>query len=415
MLFRIILILTVLIVVLVAVIPFTLNLFGTNFPGFALIGLGRLSGVSAKILISRDDGKSWDEIEIVGDKNTVSPSVVFDLEFHPLNSTLIYLGTEGSGLWRSINGGKSWGKFSDKSEILKFDADVYRVVASRSDPSVIYLAVFQDNRGRVLKSVNGGHDFREVYFTPDGSGVLDLFVDPIRSQSPEAIADSQANRTSNGVNPNDSDRVIIITGNGGLFETRDGGSTWSLIQWLAVSPVGFAVNPLNSEEMYIAASSGKIFKTADSGKTLEEMKVEIDPTDVENTPRSEGDLYKQIFKQNIFSNLGNIFGFDSSVIFINPENFNDVIMGLPGGVFRSFDRGISWYKIQTIIPLGTKIDALALYPVQNSIMVIAGGEVYRTDDGGKSWQVHVITGRPKVSQLFIHPLKQEVIFAILGK
>lgn len=388
MLFRIIFILVVLIVVLVAAVPFTLNFFGTSLPGFASIGLGRLSGVSAKILIFGDEGKSWDEIEIVGDKDTVLPSVVFDLKPHPQNSTLIYLGTKGSGLWRSTNGGKSWSKLLDKSKILKSDADVYSVVASRSDPSVIYLAVFQDKRGRVLKSINGGQNFREIYFTPDGSEVFDLFVDPTSSS-----------------------RVVIITGNGGLFKSLDGGNTWVLLQWLSISPAGFAVNPLNSDEIYIGSSSGGIFKTLDSGKNLEELKIKKN-----EEKGTSGDFSRQALDSNLWRDWEKVIGSASNAFFVNPENFHEILMGSGDGFTRSFDGGVSWHEIQAIIPPGTKIDAAAFYPKNsNKILVVSGGELYRTDDGGISWNVSVIPGRPRVRELIISPLKPQIIFAILGK
>ena len=206
MVLKILLIVLALILGLLVVLPFILSAAGFNFfdlPSFSSGGGGRDSSLSAGqgLLRSRDAGENWEGISFLKNKRAALPAQILDIAFHPQNPDIIFLGARSAGIWKSKDAGQAWEKVSDKSYVLSPAADVYKIAISRSNPQIMYAAVFQDRRGRILRSSDGGDTFREVYFvTADSFGVFDLYI-----------------------NPADADWVIAVTGQGGMLETKNGG------------------------------------------------------------------------------------------------------------------------------------------------------------------------------------------------
>ncbi|KKW30970.1 MAG: hypothetical protein UY75_C0019G0008, partial [Parcubacteria group bacterium GW2011_GWC2_52_8c] len=115
---------------------------------------------------SVDGGMTWALKSRVDERGVVFPSAVLSFVFHPKERNIIFLGTKGAGLWVSQNGGESWARAIDIKGALKISAEVYDIAVNRLRPDEMYLAVFQENLGRVLKSADGGRSFAEVYAVP---------------------------------------------------------------------------------------------------------------------------------------------------------------------------------------------------------------------------------------------------------
>lgn len=240
---KIILIALVVLLTLVVVLPFVLSIAGFNILQFGTAGGGAARRGEAVIMRSQNGGNDWENISNSEDRRTPFPGQVFDLEFHPKEPDTLFLGSRGSGLWKSVNGGVLWKKITDKAAVLDSRADAHKVAVSRSEPKVIYAAVFQDRRGRVLQSRDGGESFQEVYFvTADNFRVFDL-----------------------AVSPSDPNRVLIATGQGGILETRNGGRTWRVVRWFTEAVEKILPNPQNFSEILALTASGRLFKSVDGG------------------------------------------------------------------------------------------------------------------------------------------------------
>lgn len=65
------------------------------------------------------------------------------------------------------------------------------------------------------------------------------------------------------------------------------------------------------------------------------------------------------------------------------------------GLYRSDDRGESWWRVASDLPLDTYYHALAVSPADDDVLLLAeqtGGEVLRSEDGGRTWTRHGIAG-----------------------
>lgn len=393
MLLKIILIGLAVILGLLVVLPFVLSIAGFNYFNLSDIssGGGAVTSSSAGqnlALRSRDAGENWDGISFLGDGRVSLPSQILDMAFHPQNPDVIFMGTKSSGIWKSKDTGQSWKKISDKSRVLNPIADVYKIAISRSNPQIIYAAVFQDRRGRVLRSSDGGDTFREIYFvTADRFGVFDLYI-----------------------NPADADWVIIVTGQGGALETKDSGRTWRVIKWFNNPLVKILVNPVFPVEMFVVNDQGNIFKTFDQGENwadLNEQSNDSGGSNLSYGPPPSFNPFAQLFSQSS----------KTIALVPDPKIFTTLYLGSKDGVLRSLDGGFNWKRLNLLMPPeALPVKAVVVHP-RSSDIIFAGAlsQLHQSDDAGMNWRVAFLPTSNKIKDLFIHPLKPEVMFAVLEK
>lgn len=169
------------------------------------------------------------------------------------------------------------------------------------------------------------------------------------------------------VDPTD-DRVLYATGVSGLWLTKDGGATWSLVSPEKIS-AALTLDPKNPSVLYAAGNrergGGGIYKSTDGGKTWSVLRSGESP----------------------------------SAMVVDPLNSTVVYAGLTLSsnyeVLKSTDGGANWNPL--VRPGGSQspgigsVAALALAPSKPSTVyaglgVYHGGFVNRSDDGGSTWR-----------------------------
>lgn len=363
------------------IIPFVLNIAGVTSFQFGSLSGGPQAG-SGILLRSGDGGMGWENTVFSGARRIRAPDKILDIAFHPQNADIVFAGTKSSGLWKSDDGGKSWGKITDQSRALESNADVYRIEVSRSNPQIIYLAVFQNSRGRVFKSENSGLSFREIYFvTANRFGVFDLYV-----------------------NPQDSNHVIVVTGQGGILESRNGGKTWHVIKWFSEALTRILVNPAFYGEIFVVISSGKLFKTFDGGENW---------ADLQEPGIKTGTFPPPNATLNPFVGLTSKRSIEALVA--DPNNFTTLFIGSKEGLVRSTDGGFSWDRVNLLIPPeDLPVSAVAVsYSDSNKIFATASTQFHKTTDGGENWTVSALPTRFRTNKILVHPLRSDTMFAVL--
>lgn len=370
---------------MVVVIPFFFSMAGVKVFQFGSIGGGADGGAGEGLLRSTDGGERWDNVAVSEDGRVAPfPKGVFDLVFHPQDPDIIFLGSDNSGFWVSKNGGKSWKKIFDKHKVLDQKADVLKIAVSRSDPNVIYLAAFQNNRGRVLKSTDGGESFREVYFvSANRYGIFDIYVDPL-----------------------DSRHVIIATGQGGILESLNGGSTWRVVKWFTEAVARLLVNPRSLNEIYIVTSSGNLWRSLDSGENWGDLPEGLSDTAAPYPPTGVINPF------NIFSGRRALEEF-----IMDLERLDTFYIGSRQGLLRSENGGNTWERLNVLVPPDAlPVDAIAIHPENsNLIFAAASNQLYKSVDNGINWSVSILPTKSRIKTLIIHPLRPEVMFAVLGR
>ena len=227
--------------------------------------------------------------------------------------------------------------------------------------------------------------------------------------------------------------------------------------------VDIDVNLKDTKEFYIAFASGGIFKTVNNGITFEPIFDDVDALGVGDFVLSQSDprilyvgtgeknssrssyagsgVYKTVDGGKTWTHLGLTSTQHISRIVLHPQDNNTVWVASMGslytpndsrGVYKSTDGGTTWKKTLYINDSTGVID-LIINPNNPQQLWAAswertrkegnfkgngiGSSIYRSDDGGETWQKSV-AGFPQGKQigrigLEISPSEPKVVYAIL--
>lgn len=313
---------------------------------------------------------------------------------HPDDTTVIYVGSPGGGIWKSTNSGSTWLPLVDFT--FHTYLFVYHICIDPLNRNTIYASL----AGNVIKSTNGGSTWTNTGSGPSG---------------PKKVI----------VSPNNSNLVYCASSNG-LFVSTNGGTTWAKTLNFNVEDVEF--NPANPNIMYVsgATSSGSVWRSTDGGsnwisitslegitsigRTL--LAVSENNASVVYAVQANGSSFGKMYRSNDSgatfttlisgspSNGTNFFGYDydgkgsggqatyDMAICVNPKNVNEVhIAGiicwksLNGG--STFNAETEWYYPN---PTGyNHADVHALEWVKGTIYSGSDGGVFKSVNKGGDW------------------------------
>ena len=175
------------------------------------------------------------------------------------------------GFWKSDDAGETWKKMN-----LDIDqVQVGRIAIHPKNPDIVYIAIIGDlfkdsNKRGVYKSTDGGKSWRQVLFSNERSGAVDISID---KNNPRIIFASTWNirRTPYSLESG---------GEGsGLWKSTDGGETWKNISDNEGLPSGIwgisgvSVSPVNSKKVFalIENKEGGLFRSDNGGSSWEKV------------------------------------------------------------------------------------------------------------------------------------------------
>jgi photosystem II stability/assembly factor-like uncharacterized protein len=219
--------------------------------------MGHLFGPNEErgIYKTTDGGRNWKRVLFVNNQTGCS-----DLVMEAGNPMVFYAGMwrlvrtpyslesggEGSGLWKSIDGGETWSNISTKKGLPKNTWGIVGVAIAPSNPDKIY-SLIENKDGGLYTSADGGETWtltssdnnirqRAWYYTK-------VFVDPknenlVYCLNVGLMRSRDGGRTFQGVStphgdhhdlwidPEDGNRMIVAD-DGGAQISFDGGTNWS--------------------------------------------------------------------------------------------------------------------------------------------------------------------------------------------
>jgi photosystem II stability/assembly factor-like uncharacterized protein len=220
--------------------------------------MGHLYGANEQrgVFRSKDGGASWEKVLYVNDEVGA-----VDLVMDPTNPRVLYASTwriirrpyslesggEGSGLWKSTDGGDTWESINEAEGLPDAPWGISGITVSPSNPDNLY-AIIEAKAGGVFRSRDGGKTWRRTnqtrklrqrawYYSrivadpSDEDAVYVLNVRFHRSSDGgrtfERISTPHGDNHDLWIDPNDPLRMIQ-SNDGGANVSFDGGQRWSL-------------------------------------------------------------------------------------------------------------------------------------------------------------------------------------------
>jgi photosystem II stability/assembly factor-like uncharacterized protein len=259
---------------------------------------------------------------------------VRSLAYDPREPRRIYLGTADGVLYRSDDGGVSWGRLSPGFPLRGRSVDDI-VVDARGVVLAGYWEV-AGNGGGVARSVDGGVNF--------------TLLPGIEGQSVRALAQA----------PSDP-RMLVVGTLSGVYRSRDAGTTWRRI-----SPDGHpdlrnvgsvAIDQTDPETIYIGTWHLP-WKTSDGGRSW--------------APIASGMIDDS----------------DVMTMTIDRRDPARVYATACSGIYRSADAAGKWTRIRGIPSSSRRTRSFAQSPDQPDTLFAGTTEgIWSSDDGGSNWRL----------------------------
>ena len=327
------------------------------------------------VFISEDAGASWIEANDVFAHTGISALNIIDITFNRQDSRIVYLASRGGSLFKSLEGGERWIKIKDSNGILADNADINSIAIDRTRPDYeknlserLYVAVFQEDFGQILRSDDGGLTFRRVY---------------IASRPNFAVLDVVIELASPNV-------VWAGTGEGLLIRSENFGELWEKVQEFPAAVREISLNPQNPNDIFVTTGRNGVFRSTDRGDTWFNV-----------TPSARE-----------FPQSGLV-----ETVARDPARPAVVYLGTGFGLLRSIDGGESWSAINLVIPE----KALPVLDVQfdsqdsSIIYVAAGFNIYKSSDAGQSWEIKQINSNKRFRVIAVDPTDNNKILVGVHK
>ncbi len=315
-----------------------------------------------------------------------------DIAVAPSNPNIVYVGTGehtasrstywGDGVYKSTDAGKTWANVG-----LAQSFHIGRIVVDPKDPNIVYVAalgkLYADNEERgVYKTIDGGKTWTkslDVKIDGRAIGACELVIDP---KNPKILYAATY----------DKERKPWTFNLGGpgsaIYKTVDAGKSWTkLTTGLPggmIGRIGLDIYPKNPLILYAnienankpnvsdadrlkelregRSSDGmigeEVYRTDDGGRTWRKVspdkqriggqpgyyyqQIRVDPNDANHVyvltvgvthSTDGGKTWSSPFR----------FGGDNHAMWINPANSNHIILGYDHGMGITYDGGRNWY------------------------------------------------------------------------
>jgi len=397
----------------------------------------------AGVMRSQDGGQTWELVNRGLPSHGLS-SLVAD----PDDPQTIYVATnDWRGVLRSVNGGESWDFYDYRDEI--YGAQISRLAYTRANGGAL-LAGTGD--GRILVHRRDSLDWELCFGLSKGAinvlvvaqadenyvyagtsrGVILRSQDGGENWTVLGQPSNEFNVTAIAVAPNDPGQLYVsVYGNGGytIWKSQDMGQSWNMVpcKGLPRSGIGSLVVIGQESHQLIAGTVDGLFISRDEGSTWKQEPLIAPLASMQKVALSagrsapvyvavggsiyvnpDGDLETWIHGQGLEAEY-------VRTIVVDPDDSDVAYAGVlllgEWSVFITRDGGRTWERTTppTIKPVVPDTVALALAKARDGRTVIYAGTigcgVFRSDDGGGSWETF---GRERCDQVVAGAMPSDV-------
>ena len=279
---------------------------------------------------------------------------------HPTNANMMWVGSVGGGIWKTVNGGTTWFAVDDFMANLAVSA----MVIDPINPNTMYAATGEGFgngdalRGDgIFKSIDGGVIWNRLANTR----ASDPVVCPAGTNCPWAYVNRLA------ISPDGS--TILAATASGIHRSTNGGITWTRVTMANTAYLDVDFDPADPQKA-VAGSLGTSIYTTNGGITWDFSSItfggrvelsyapsspsivyaSIDINGLDPASKQKGDMYRSSDGGQSFSvvNSGNKLlweqGDYANIIWVNPQDSAFVIVG-GLDLWRSTDGGLTFSQI----------------------------------------------------------------------
>ena len=307
-----------------------------------------------------DGGKNWFPVS----DDYFKTGSVGAIDVSQSDPNIIYVGmgeetlrgnvSHGDGVYKSVDGGKSW-KFIGLGDTRQ----IGRIRVNPKNPDIAYVAAIghlwgsNDERG-VFRTMDGGKTWKKILFRDKDTGANDIILDP---SNPNVVYATfwQMRRTP----------WAFDSGGAGssIYKSTDGGDNWTEITKNKGMPtgvlgkIGITVSPVDTNRVWaiIEAKDGGLYRSDDGGENWTRTsdnpnirqrpwyytRVYADSQNADGVYVLNVNFHKSIDGGRTFSNIDVPHG-DNHDLWISPTDATRMIEGNDGGANVSTDGGKSW-------------------------------------------------------------------------
>lgn len=288
----------------------------------------------------------------------------YDLAFtiNPLDSNHVWIG--GVNTWASIDGGANWNIKTIWSGgagpgIPVVHADKHFQVYHPLNPTVL----FECNDGGLYKTTNGGLTWTDL---SAGLGISQIYrIGVSASTTNQVLAGLQDNSTKEYKNNTWAERRA--TGDG--FES--------------------IYDPTTAATMYVTSYYGNIQKSINGGTNWSTIAQASNTGTGVNTPGPWLTPYV-----------------------MNPKD-NNTLLVAKKEIYRSNDGGTTWSQISNFVG-SNNATAVVYSPSDTNVIYAAYGQIlYKTENGGNTWDVKLMTSS-NISYIAVHPTNPQRLWVTMS-
>ena len=285
----------------------------------------------------------------------------------PNNSNVVWVGTGenvsgrhvawGDGVYRSNDGGTTWRQMG-----LANSEHIGRILVDPRNSDVVFVAaegpLWSEGGERGLyKTVDGGKTWNLVLEIDKNTGVTDVEFDP---SNPDVLYAAAYQRRR---------QIWSLLGGGpnsGIFKSTDNGETWRQVKTGLpegdIGKIGLAVTPANPNLVYATVEANDkekgFYRSANRGESWSKQNSYISGgtgphyyQEIEASPVNPDLVYQMDVFLHVTRDAGKTFKVlgtgrekhsDNHALWIDPDNGDHMLAGTDGGLYETFDEGMTW-------------------------------------------------------------------------
>jgi photosystem II stability/assembly factor-like uncharacterized protein len=318
----------------------------------------------------------------------------------PRDPDVIYVGTESAGIYKSIDGGRSW-KPAHHGLLL---ANIDTLVIDPNNPRILYAGI-----------ISAG-----VYKTTDGGENWQIKKEAVNPYSSKIIMDQT-----------DSSHLYFYTQGGAIRQSNDGGESWTETNSsnFSFDIVSLVLHPTDPQTLLAGGNDGGIYISFDEGATWTLLYETKKPTNWPTVPELKVDTSSGDFilvnspespdASNVYnsSDEGKTWvlrpRINCKTLTIHPDKKTIFCGATDGTVYKSTDVAQTW-SLLAVLPIG-QVRVITVSPHDPNVLRAGGAGLFISFDGGQNWEEQSNGLGREIIELGIDPMDNTKFYGVAGE